>query len=633
METWNTGVTTDLGSHATAPMSTAGGNAPAIAGVVAAGGTTAQGSTDGGDAVVITGSDFTADSQVSFGGVAAADVAVIGPSEMIAVTPAHTAGSTTVSVSNASGTSPAAGAAALAFADSNDGGSPPGGGTGGGSSGGNGSGSGGQTSSGDSGTTQPIDPATLQAAHADIGAMIRSITELGKTYQSTSDPDARQVIMQQVATTCNQICQRSAEVGETVDIDAIIDRNLNGMGDEARGWSLAQRYYEALKYAYSHGQFGDAVQAQLGQLVDVLTNPQALAEFAGMMALGFAIKRGVCAAGKGSFVGPLATVALTAGEVGAIAIRIDSLNQQLNTVKFKSEIADYSPQVAEFTVEMLKDQVFLKWVQNFVCFPAGTPVVVGHDGDRFVTRPIESLRPGDKVLAREEFGTTVGLCPITSVSVRKTATLLRVHFRGSDEHVHAVSCTPSHPFWVEERSDYVSADELIPGDSLTGPAGDSLTFLSFEREDLPDATTVYNFEVAEAHTYFVTPSGNPDAAVLVHNAGLLSCRGNGAPDDHHIQTDKNNKSTASGGPYTPKFEDLANKRGTTLQDRANIMPLPGHRGPHPDYNKAVYDRMKSATEGLKGDAFNQAYDRELARIRIETATVGSVLNKLATKTP
>ena len=106
--------------------------------------------------------------------------------------------------------------------------------------------------------------------------------------------------------------------------------------------------------------------------------------------------------------------------------------------------------------------------------------------------------------------------------------------------------------------------------------------------------------------------------------------GAGSSEIHHIMTNKNNLSTAAGGPYTPKFEALAQQRGITLEDAMNKMSLPGHQGPHPAYNAAVYDKLVAATKGLKGQAFNQAFDAEMAATRAETATPGSPLNKLAT---
>jgi len=104
-----------------------------------------------------------------------------------------------------------------------------------------------------------------------------------------------------------------------------------------------------------------------------------------------------------------------------------------------------------------------------------------------------------------------------------------------------------------------------------------------------------------------------------------------SPDTHHLMTDKNRVSPASGGPYTQKFEALAEKRGITLKDAMNKLPLPGHGGPHPKYNRAVYDRLLEATNGLKGEEYNIAFDKELERIRAETFKVGTLLNRLATR--
>jgi len=102
-------------------------------------------------------------------------------------------------------------------------------------------------------------------------------------------------------------------------------------------------------------------------------------------------------------------------------------------------------------------------------------------------------------------------------------------------------------------------------------------------------------------------------------------------EEHHLMTNKNTISKAAGGPYTQKFEDLAKLRGITLEDMMNRVYLVGHKGPHPEYNKRVYERLRGVTDGLKGDKFNKAFDAELKKIADETCTPGSELNRLATK--
>ena len=74
------------------------GPAPAITGV-----TPASGSTDGGTAITIMGSDFAASAQVTIGGTAATGVTVVNSTTITATTPAHAAGLGGVTVTNPDG--------------------------------------------------------------------------------------------------------------------------------------------------------------------------------------------------------------------------------------------------------------------------------------------------------------------------------------------------------------------------------------------------------------------------------------------------------------------------------------------------------------------------------------------------
>jgi RHS repeat-associated protein len=99
---------------------------------------------------------------------------------------------------------------------------------------------------------------------------------------------------------------------------------------------------------------------------------------------------------------------------------------------------------------------------------------------------------------------------------------------------------------------------------------------------------------------------------------------------HHLMTNKNSISNAAGGPFTPKFEKLAARRGITLEDAVNKVGLADHMGPHPAYNAKVYQHLKDATSGLKGSKFNAAFDKALDQVRTQTLKPGTTLNKLAT---
>jgi hypothetical protein len=100
---------------------------------------------------------------------------------------------------------------------------------------------------------------------------------------------------------------------------------------------------------------------------------------------------------------------------------------------------------------------------------------------------------------------------------------------------------------------------------------------------------------------------------------------------HHIATNKNTASTARGGPWTPRFQELFDEAGMSLNDPANLVAVAGHHGPHPmEYHQTVYDRLTQATEGLSGAEYEQALRAELASIAQDAQTPGTDINNLLT---
>jgi hypothetical protein len=75
-----------------------------------------------------------------------------------------------------------------------------------------------------------------------------------------------------------------------------------------------------------------------------------------------------------------------------------------------------------------------------------------------------------------------------------------------------IVATPSHPFWVEYRG-WVEAADIRAGEELRlEEDGMTAAVEWIEYETLPAPVPVYNLEVADWHTYYV--SGE---SVLVHN--------------------------------------------------------------------------------------------------------------------
>ena len=62
----------------------------------------------------------------------------------------------------------------------------------------------------------------------------------------------------------------------------------------------------------------------------------------------------------------------------------------------------------------------------------------------------------------------------------------------------------------------------------------------------------------------------------------------GRVERHHIGTIANKKSSLRGGPWTQRFEELFARAGMRLNDAENIVPIQGHKGPHPErYHQIV----------------------------------------------
>jgi hypothetical protein len=103
-------------------------------------------------------------------------------------------------------------------------------------------------------------------------------------------------------------------------------------------------------------------------------------------------------------------------------------------------------------------------------------------------------------------------------------------------------------------------------------------------------------------------------------------------DLHHIATDKNGTSDARGGPWTPRFREVFERAGMTLNDPANLVKVKGHRGPHPEqYHRQIRDALKLATDDCVGVAqCRERLTRVLGRLGVECSTPGTRLNKWIT---
>ena len=187
---------------------------------------------------------------------------------------------------------------------------------------------------------------------------------------------------------------------------------------------------------------------------------------------------------------------IAAAMVGAAAAKVLSV---LKTTKIGSKIAS--------TLSKAKCKIKTKTIGKITgktyCFTAGTPVLLA-DG----MKPIEEVRKGDWVWSTNPASGELEEKRVEEVFVNETDEI--VHVRYGDTEIDA---TPTHPFYTPDRG-WVSAVNLRAGDRLQLVNGEYVVVEQVQHEIRESPVKVYNFRVADNHTYYV----GHDNAVLVHNA-------------------------------------------------------------------------------------------------------------------
>ena len=137
------------------------------------------------------------------------------------------------------------------------------------------------------------------------------------------------------------------------------------------------------------------------------------------------------------------------------------------------------------------------------CF-TGDTLVSTADG----LRPIEEIQAGDYVWSEHTERGKKELKKVLSVSVTETMALVHV----TTENGTVINTTENHPFYVEGKG-WCAAAELEDGDVLRTQDGETETVAGVRIEQLSEAVRVYNLEIEDSHTYYVS-----EDEVLVHNA-------------------------------------------------------------------------------------------------------------------
>ena len=188
------------------------------------------------------------------------------------------------------------------------------------------------------------------------------------------------------------------------------------------------------------------------------------------------------------------------------------------------------------------------------CFVAGTLVLT-----EYGYKAIEDIEIGDKVWSWcEETGEKV-LNKVTALFRNETKDLVHLSIAGEE-----IITTKGHPFYVIDYG-WKDAGELKQNDKVVMYDDTIVTVESIEIEHLTEAINVYNFEVENAHTYYVTNKG-----ILVHNLcaeerALQYANDNGVQVESYIE-------------YIDQFSDDAldtlgkishNSNGTTISNHVS----------------------------------------------------------------
>lgn len=167
------------------------------------------------------------------------------------------------------------------------------------------------------------------------------------------------------------------------------------------------------------------------------------------------------------------------------------------------EFADKGEEAFVATVKGAAEGGFKGYMNKLTCcFIAGT-LVMTEEGNV----PIEQIQAGDLVWAWDEETNTIALKPVVETYINETTELTHVFVDGEE-----IISTPTHPYYCPTKG-WTDACKLRAGDILVLVNGEYVVVEQVQHELLESSVKVYNFQVEDYHTYYVSDNG-----VLVHNS-------------------------------------------------------------------------------------------------------------------
>ncbi len=193
--------------------------------------------------------------------------------------------------------------------------------------------------------------------------------------------------------------------------------------------------------------------------------------------------------------------------------------------------------------------------------------------------PCPTPNPGDGFLVTTKF-------------IHENAEILDLRIEGSDE---PIGTTASHPFWSEDRQQFVAAGDLQVGENLL--LADDTTRQLFSSTLRPTRENVYNIEIDGEHVFYVGNDG-----VLVHNTCPYGAKGTGPL--HHLVSHFANLGRGWAKRWTQLSQKLLVRVGISPRNNnLNKVFLPGHSGPHPEsYHRRVFKYLEGIQKSVRGQS-------------------------------
>ena len=203
----------------------------------------------------------------------------------------------------------------------------------------------------------------------------------------------------------------------------------------------------------------------------------------------------------------MTAAAAYAGDVAFTQVTGESI--LLNTVFMGNETAYGIGAFATTIASQGFLYMFFESLQMGICFIAGTLVETENGGI-----PIEEITAGMMVYAHNPDTGETELKEVVRVFRNEASELVHVYVNGEE-----IVCTNEHPFYSPVKG-WTAACQLRAGDVLVTVNGEYVIVEQVQHELLESPVTVYNFEVEDFHTYFVS-----DSAILVHNKCVVNQNG------------------------------------------------------------------------------------------------------------